>query len=101
MTHFIKIAPCYFNDVKNEDKTFELRKNDRDYKAGDTVVLQEWTPDLKYTGRAIIKHVPYVLYGGILGLDKDYCILSLEKSEICTYLGICPHRLHNGSDIKQ
>ena len=32
--HQIRIAKTYFDDVANGIKTFELRKNDRNYKTG-------------------------------------------------------------------
>jgi hypothetical protein len=95
MKHYLKIAPCYFEDIASGKKCFELRKNDRDYKVGDTLVLQEWLPDIEYTGREIEKNVPYILYGGIFGLAKEDCIMSLENSIKCTYNGACPHRVHN------
>lgn len=31
----LKIYPSYFRDVLSGDKTFEIRKNDRDYEIGD------------------------------------------------------------------
>lgn len=42
MTHYIRILPEYFKVVEHGKKRFELRKNDRDYKVGDNIVLQEW-----------------------------------------------------------
>ena len=42
-THQIKIAPEYFEKLIRGDKPFEFRKNDRDYRAGDCVVLNECT----------------------------------------------------------
>ena len=41
MTHRIKILKPYFEAVAAGDKTFELRKDDRPYKIGDTLVLTE------------------------------------------------------------
>ena len=42
MTHHLKILPCYFREVASGNKTFELRKNDRDFKSGDSLILQEY-----------------------------------------------------------
>ena len=42
MTHELKILPEYFNLVASREKTFEIRKNDRNYHAGDTLILKEW-----------------------------------------------------------
>lgn len=38
----LKIAPKYFAEVYVGRKTFELRKNDRDFQVGDFVRLREW-----------------------------------------------------------
>ena len=43
--HKVKCWPEYFDAVKSGDKTFELRKNDRNYRAGDVLCLQAWDPD--------------------------------------------------------
>lgn len=57
--HTVKIAPKYLNAVVAGQKKAELRKNDRNYKAGDVLSLCEWKHG-KYTGRewaAVITHV--------------------------------------------
>lgn len=42
VTHKLKIIQPFFDDVKNGIKKFELRENDRDFKVGDEVYLQEY-----------------------------------------------------------
>lgn len=50
--HDIKIHPQHFELVIAGLKPFEIRFNDREYRAGDTVTLHEWDPDThEYTGR--------------------------------------------------
>lgn len=44
MEHELKTWPCYFEHVTSGNKTFEIRKNDRGFQSGDTVVLREWDP---------------------------------------------------------
>lgn len=52
-THVIKIWPRFFDQVDNGVKPFEVRRNDRDYKGGDVLILQEWDPGTgEYTGRS-------------------------------------------------
>ena len=45
MTHALKTLPEYFAAVKDGSKPFEVRKNDRDFKKGDKVLLQEHHPE--------------------------------------------------------
>ena len=80
MTHYLKILPEHFKDVESGAKTFELRRNDRNYQPGDTLILQEWELDGRYTGPKLVRYVPYGLYGPVLGLEPDWCILSLQKA---------------------
>ena len=78
MIHELKILPEFFEPVSNEYKTFELRKNDRDYKTGDILVLNEWDVE-GYTGRSVTRRVEYIYEGdGSYGLKKGYCILGLS-----------------------
>ncbi|WP_237275591.1 DUF3850 domain-containing protein [Tenacibaculum ovolyticum] len=79
MNHNLKIIPEHFYDVRNGSKKFELRKNDRDFKRGDTICLEEWCPHFEgYTGLECFVNVTHVLNGGIYGLDKEYVIMSIE-----------------------
>ena len=79
MTHNLKILKPYFEAVVTGDKTFELRKDDRPYRIGDTLVLNEIGAGNKPTGRAIEKKVGYILRNcPEYGLNNGYCILSLR-----------------------
>ena len=51
MIHELKIQSEYFVAVNNKTKTFEIRKNDRDFKVGDKILLREIDSCGKYTGR--------------------------------------------------
>lgn len=76
MQHDLKILPQYFEAVKTGKKKFELRRNDRDYKVGDEIHLEEWEPIGKYTGRDIVKEITYVLKNcEEFGLKNGYCII--------------------------
>jgi len=77
--HRLKTWPPYFSATMRGDKDFELRTNDRDFKAGDYLVLEEWYPKTKeYSGRILTRRVLYVL-SGAFGLPQDKCIMQLEK----------------------
>lgn len=75
--HDVKLGTTFFDDVKTGRKTFELRKNDRGYKEGDTIVLHEYK-DGTTTGRTITKKIVYMLED-FAGLEDGYCILGLGE----------------------
>ena len=88
-THELKLSTKYFKDVENGLKTFELRKNDRNFKVDDTLILKEYyqgDTDYKdgiytpphYTNNQIVKKVVYILQGGQYGLEKGYVILGIQ-----------------------
>lgn len=81
--HYLKTWPEYFQAVKDGFKTFDIRKNDRDFKAGDILILEEWDPETKdYTGRFIWVSVLYVttLPEGF-GLAPGFVCMSIRFGE--------------------
>ncbi|MDK8182095.1 ASCH/PUA domain-containing protein [Paenibacillus sp. UMB4589-SE434] len=75
--HELKILPEYFQAVWDRTKTFEIRKNDRSFSVGDTLVLKEWTASEGYTGSAIVLNVTY-LFDDLAFLKEGYVILGLS-----------------------
>lgn len=71
--HQIRLLTKYFDDVLSGKKSFELRKNDRDYKVGDILEMTEFK-DGKNTGRMARMIVTYFL-DGFTGIEDGYCIL--------------------------
>lgn len=67
--HVLKCWPKHFEAVDNGSKPFELRYNDRGFKVGDVLLLDEWQPSAAYaifktgtyTGRKCMRSVTYVL----------------------------------------
>jgi len=59
--HFLKCETIHFNHAYSGRKKFETRKNDRDYRDGDFLVLREYLyhSDL-YTGNYLIVKVNYL-----------------------------------------
>ena len=77
MIRKLKILPQYFNDVLSGYKSFELRKDDRDYKVGDKLQLMEW--DKEFTDRSCIRDVIYILRDvEKYGLKKGFVILGIR-----------------------
>lgn len=77
MIHNLKILPQYFEPVIMGIKTFELRKDDRNYQINDILELKEWDGQ-EYTGREMIRQVTYKLKNAP-GMNADYCILGIDE----------------------
>jgi len=76
--HELKTWCEYFEEVFMSHKTFEIRKNNRDFKSGDLLILKEYDNITnQYTGRELARRVTYVLHGGSFGLEEGYVILSI------------------------
>ena len=65
MLHDLKILPEWFNAVISGVKTFEIRKDDRNFQPRDVLLLREWD-GTAYTGRTCKADVTMVLRG-------EYC----------------------------
>lgn len=75
-THELKIWPEFFEPIMTGEKTFELRWDDKGFRAGDALWLREWMQrDGVYTGREITKRVTYLLGG--FGLERGYVCMAL------------------------
>lgn len=80
MTHYLKCWPEYFTANTDGVKTFEVRRNDRDFQAGDVLQLNEWDPATeRETGRILWARVLYVLYGPQFGIAAGFCVMSIER----------------------
>ncbi len=86
--HYLKIWPEFFDAVESGRKTFELRKNDRQFVVNDQLVLREWDPATEdYTGRETLRTVTYLLghrpdagCAATFGLHPDYVILGVASA---------------------
>ena len=78
VVHDLKTWPEYFSAMRLGIKKFELRANDRNFKIGDILKLEEWSPDTgKYTGRFMLVRVTYLIQGAF-GLPDNVCVMSIE-----------------------
>ena len=60
--HHLKTVQPYFYDVISGRKTFEVRKNDRNFKVGDMLMLEEYIPmGARYTGIVSPYEITYIL----------------------------------------
>lgn len=79
--HLLKTHPAVWHAVKAGSKTFEVRKDDRQFQMGDIVDLSYYDPlDIDPSpavGGVITKRVGFVLRGGQYGLEPGYVAFSL------------------------
>lgn len=78
--HHLKIHPEMFEAVASGVKGFEYRVNDRNYKVGDILNLNEWHPvEEFYTKRSIKVEVTFILEGDQYGVPAGYVIMSVKR----------------------
>lgn len=76
--HELKTWPIPFAEVWSGNKLHEIRKADRPFKRGDSLLLKEWSPETKeYSGRWILARVTYLTEAGAWGLPPDSCVMSI------------------------
>ncbi len=78
--HTLRTWPEAFYAVLDGSKNFECRKNDRDYRTGDKVILHAWDPaksDRVAGAAPIVADVGFVLYGPAFNIAEGYCVFSL------------------------
>ena len=81
MIHELKTWPECFWDIVNRRKTFEVRKNDRNFRIGDRLELLEFDPETnKYTGFMAVVHV---VFACALPLLDEYIGMSIEFGYVC------------------
>ena len=82
--HFLKTWPQFFAALLDGTKTFEARKDDRGFKVGDLLVLQEFDPTPEtggFTGREVDRTISYILRG-TEHVAEGYCILGFKNKAI-------------------
>jgi len=89
MEHLLKTDAAVFQAVLDNKKPYDLRFDDRGFKKGDVLTLNEtkYTAEemrnnkpLEYTRRSIRKEVAHVLKGPIYGLQNGWVILSFTPN---------------------
>jgi len=85
--HELKIKSKFYRDILHGIKTFEVRKNDRGFKLGDFLALNEIDDEGQYTGCSVLVKVIYILDDEeyvkegmvILGIERCYIITETEN----------------------
>lgn len=82
-THELKILPEYFKAQKTGKKNFEIRKNDRDYKVGDKLVLKEYDPKTdSFTGQSFDTEITFITD---YQQKEGYVVLGTKDMELDVY----------------
>ena len=76
MIHELKLRKEFFDYVRFGIKKFEIRKDDRGFNVGDTLVLKEIDEAGSETGRYLVRQV-YYIYRGEFCLP-GYCVMSIS-----------------------
>lgn len=89
MDHELKTDALVFDAVKRGEKTFEIRKDDRDFVVGDVLILRKTVHSgeemkqgapLYYEGEPLRQRVSYILRGPCYGLAAGWVIMSIEPA---------------------
>lgn len=79
MKHELKVWTEYIRPIITGTKTFEIRKNDRDFKVGDILILKGYDADNnKYTNDEIEVVVTFILSETFFGLKDGYVVMSIK-----------------------
>ena len=96
MLHELKADSDVFQALKREDKTYDMRKDDRGFKVTDKLLLREteFTGEemrngkpLRYTGNIALRWVSHILRGPVYGLKEGWVIMSVKKMITKGYSG--------------
>lgn len=74
-THRLKIVEPYYSQVRFNHKLFEFRKNDRDFKLNDTLILIPLGMGNSKNLVPLYRKVNYIIYGPDFGVPIGYCLL--------------------------
>src|SRR5581483_4170350 len=82
--HDLKTWPEPFDAIWNGVKRHEVRKDDRDFRVGDTLRLQEFLPKKEhFTGRCVMARVTYLTEPTTWGLPEGLCVMSISVLARC------------------
>ena len=80
MIHELKIYPDFFKAVISGEKTFEIRKNDRPFKKGDLLALNEFDGQY-YTGNSCLVYIDYIMDDADY-VKKDMVVMSIKPCSV-------------------
>ena len=79
--HKLKTWMPQFQHVVDELKLFDYRPDDRGFRVGDNILLEEWNQSKSiYTGRSVMVTITYKV-ANKFGIPNGYCILGIKKTQ--------------------
>lgn len=96
MKHSLKVNSEYWEPLCSGEKTFEVRRDDRGFQKGDTLLLRKWGPDWNTKRNGYLKgkdrvteseadtikmRVTWILTGGQFGIEPGFVVMGLEAPE--------------------
>lgn len=92
-THLLKSWPQFFAAVVEGRKKFEVRRDDRNFRVGDTLLLQEFIPETReWTQREYPVKVSYIIAGDQKcavskeAIKKGFCVMGIEPFTLTDFL---------------
>ena len=81
MRHELKSWPKFFYPVWDGAKEFEVRRDDRNFKVLDSIILREHLDGGIYTGREVGAVITYILRSADFeGVAPGYCVLGFRTA---------------------
>lgn len=87
-THKVKCWIDYYNAIERGDKNFDVRRDDRGYRRGDTLVLEKFdskkhmyvyeSANIGSLPVHMERTISYILTGGQFGIEPGYVVLALQ-----------------------
>ena len=80
--HELKCHPEYFYRICSGQKSFEIRKNDRDFQVGDTLILKEYDPEKGWPDHGSYASVRAdIIYTSTFAQQEGYIVLGIKVLE--------------------
>ena len=87
--HVLKTLSLYLGAIGRGEKTFEVRRNDRNFQVGDELLLREWCGSVdgagEYGPRWLSCRVSYVFHGGVYGIEPGHVVLGIKLPDNHTW----------------
>lgn len=74
---YLKLQSQWVSDIVSGNKKSELRINDRDFKVGDLLYLQEIDDNQAFTGKILVVRITHMVQD-IKYLQENYACLSIQ-----------------------